>query len=283
MRKIHIYNNFNNGDVFFSRQIIDKVHKYFPSEIIIYHHKCTKGILKDISYIEEQDLNQFCIEEKTIFEVNGGDLYINTWYGQGNMKFFQQGGGTTLKTIYLITKNILTYLNFDEIFEENEMIYPIINYPHSFFFKNYRTYKILICNDDSLSGQSKNTNLDFLINTLSLKFPRFIFYVTKKMETFSRNVIFTDDIYLSRPNLLEISYISKHCNIIIGRASGPYSYSMTQENILDKYKTFISLSNDYLTGIWDSRFHKCNYYHLPESNINHITDRITNILFEKLK
>lgn len=283
MKQIHLYNNYNNGDVFFSRSIIEIIHNYFPSEKIIFHHKCPKGILKDFTYILENDLNEFCLDKNTIIENEDGDIYINTWYGQGNMKFFQQGGGTTLKTVYLIIKNILHYFNINESVEENENIYPKLMPHPSFFFQNLRTYKVLICNDESLSGQSRNTNLDPLINKLSYIFPNVIFYVTKKMDTINKNVIFTDDIYPYRPNLLEVSYISKYCNVIIGRSSGPYSYSMTQENILDKYKTFISLSNDYLTGIWDMRFHKCDYYHIPESNINHIIDKITNILFGKLR
>ena len=50
--------------------------------------------------------------------------------------------------------------------------------------------------------------------------------------------------------MLEISYISTFCDVIIGRASGPHCFTHTKENLLNTKKTFISICNNKNEGIW---------------------------------
>jgi hypothetical protein len=139
-------------------------------------------------------------------------------------------------------------------------------------------FKVLICNNNSLSGQSNNLNLDYLIDQVSELYPDITFYVTDKMSVNKSNVIFTSDITNALPDLLEISYISTKCNIIIGRGSGPYSFSILFENIKDESKTFLGLCENYLEGIWDTKYLKCKYYHNPSYDINNITNNLINII-----
>lgn len=279
----HLYNNFHNGDIFFSRPIIKMLQTSFPTDNFFFHHKCTKGILKDLDNILELDLNEYCNMQEKIKIYNNSDVYINTWYGQNNLEFFNRGGGTTLTTVYLILNYIKQNLNLNFNVEESVEIYPSINYKKlnlnlSPIENDYR-FKILICNDDSKSGQSHNTELDYMIGILTQNYNDATFYVTKKINLKKNNLIFTDDLFPNRPNLLEISNLSRFCNFIIGRSSGPYSYSMCKENILDPSKSFLSLTNIPITGIWDNRFHKCNYSYNSSSNIKIITSFINEKLY----
>jgi len=274
---INFYNNFANGDVHFSRFIIKSVVNFFPNSQINFLHNQKKGILKDYIFVTEKDLDNHCIQEDTVKIIND-QYYINTWYGQGyGMPFFIKGGGTTLKTISIISKNIFSFLNLNIHFDEL-LVYPSIDIENIKKPNIKDGFNVLICNNNCTSGQANNLNLDYMINTISEKYPHINFYITEKTNIIKNNVIYTSDITNCIPDLVEIGFISTKCNIIVGRASGPYSFSILKENILDENKSFFALCNDYIVGIWDDRFLKCNYYHTSSNDINHITNRLITII-----
>lgn len=266
--KIILYNNFHNGDIFFSRFIVNMILEKFPELKISYKHGQKKGLLRDYNNIVEEPLDNYCNMEDTV-KIVDSSLYINTWYGQDNRKIMQMGGGTTLETVNIIINNILNFINEKLTFNKVD-IYPSVYFSNLKIDYIPKYGNILICNDDSMSGQSNNIDLISTIIQLSKKYKNNIFYVTKKIDFYSDNIFYVDDIFQNRPNLLEISYISNYSSIIIGRCSGPYSFCMTKQNILDEHKTLIAICGDYLNGIWDRNFYKCNYLHLPTNNISEI-------------
>jgi len=268
----NFYNNFNNGDVHFSRTLIEILHKNFPNEVFIYRHKNKKGILKDIKYVNEMDLNEFCNNTTSITKF-GENIYINTWYSQENAKFSNIGGGCTLKTVKLIINNLLDYFKIKTELQNSE-IYPKINFENLNLPKIKEGKKILICNGLAKSGQSNNMDFSDMINKLSNYYPNVLFYVTDKFSTTNSNIIFTSEITNLSPDLLEIAYISTKCDVIIGRASGPYSFSMIRENILNETKIFIAACNIFLEGIWDDGIPNCKYIHYPGDNINDLFEII---------
>ena len=75
--------------------------------------------------------------------------------------------------------------------------------------------------------------------------------------------------------MLYISFISTKCDIIIGRASGPFCYCHVKENLLDKNKTFISLTHNEIEGVW---FKESNAKQIWTNNYdnNHIVNLINN-------
>ena len=46
-----------------------------------------------------------------------------------------------------------------------------------------------------------------------------------------------------RPDLIYMGYIARHCDLIIGRNSGPFTYCMTKENLIDSPKKFLSTTD----------------------------------------
>lgn len=277
--KIVLYNNFGNGDIFFSRAIINLIHKIFPNHVLIYKHSKEIGLLKDYDFILEESLDDFCNMEETIRVVDD-KLYINTWYGQNHRNFMAQGGGTSLRTIQLIIQNIQSYLNTNVPISEVD-IYPTVDYEKLKINFDLVKNSILICNDNAVSGQSNNMDLDPMILYLSKKYKDIMFYVTKKTNLFSENITYIDDLLTQRPNLLEVSYISNYSSIIIGRCSGPYSYCMTKENILDENKSLIALCGNYIIGIWSKDFFKCNYIHSYTGELSIVQNIIENEIERK--
>jgi hypothetical protein len=273
---INFYNNFNNGDIHFSRGLINLVKKTYPNYQYNFLHKNKKGILKDMSFINELDLNEKCAQNKGV-SFYDGEIYINTWYGQNDFIFLRQNGGCTLKTVMAISSYIFSQLNKTINFEE-ETLYPTVDFKNFTVPNTTKNFKILICNSESLSEQSNNVNLDHMIDVLSDLYPEITFYVTKKTEITKQNIIYTSDITNITPDLLEISYISTKCEIIVGRGSGPYSFSILLENIKDDRKTFVGLCNKYIEGIWDTRFLKCKYVHNSSGDIDNITKNLIEII-----
>lgn len=273
---INFYNNFNNGDVHFSRGLISLIRDNYPDYEYNFLHKNKKGLLKDLPYIKEIELDDKCVQNES---VNFYDdvIYINTWYGQNNFTFFRDGGGCTLKTVNIIIRHIFSRLNKTITFNE-ETLYPTIYFNQISLPEVKDGFKVLVCNNNSLSGQANNINLDHMINVVSDLYPEITFYVTDKININKSNIIFTSDITNNLPDLLEISYISTKCNIIIGRGSGPYSFSILYENIKDESKIFLGLCNDYIHGIWDTNYLKCKYYHNPINDINVITNNLIDII-----
>ena len=275
IKKIIFYNNFHNGDVHFSRGILKIVSNYFPDSEYFYLHKNKKGLLKDLTYITESDLDEYCDIEESVRFIDD-KIYINTWYGQNHRKYLNIGG-TTLLTIKLILENILNLLNKQHLIEDRDLL-------PSMEFENIKTpnvpkdFNVLICNNNSMSGQANNVNLNEMINIISENNPHIIFYVTDKINLNKQNIIYTSDITKNTPDLVEISYISTKCKIIVGRASGPYSFSITDTNLLDESKSFFALCNEYKTGIWDSNIANCKYYHGSYNNVDTITETIQNII-----
>jgi hypothetical protein len=273
---INFYNNYNNGDVHFSRTLIRLIKESYPDSKFNYLHKNKKGILEDLDFIEEMDLDYRCIENESV-SFYDDIVYINTWYGQSDFYFLKKNGGCTLKTVNDIVHNIFSKLNKKINFNE-EILYPSVDFSKINKPKINDGFNILICNNNSLSGQSNNINLDSMIDNLSELFPNITFYVTDKNNINKKNVIFTSDITNSSPDLLEISYLSTKCNIIVGRSSGPYSFSMIYENIKDNTKVFFGLCHEYIVGIWNTDYLNCKYYHNPGNDINEITNNLAEII-----
>ncbi len=273
---INFYNNFNNGDVHFSRTLISLIKDNYPDYEYNFLHKNKKGILKDLPYINEIDLDEKCVQDESVTFYDNS-IYINTWYGQNGFYFLRQGGGCTLKTANAIVHNIFSILNKTITFNE-ENLYPTIYFKQILLPEIKDGFNVLICNNNSLSGQANNINLDHMINVVSDLYPEITFYVTDKIGINKNNIIFTSDITNVSPDLLEISYISTKCNIIVGRGSGPYSFSILLENIKDESKTFLALCNTYLEGIWDTKHLKCKYYHNPSDDINNIKNNLIDII-----
>ena len=65
------------------------------------------------------------------------------------------------------------------------------------------------------------------------------------------------------------------CDIIVGRASGPYIFTLTEDNFYDETKTFISINDNMVEGlfyfdgkcrgVWSSDFTEKNVLNLIQN------------------
>lgn len=185
-------------------------------------------------------------------------LYLNLWIGCS--PFFKstvrhEGIGITRKSLQQQTIECIDFIkeNTDISIEypsefdvlpiriETERNQELISEFVSKTIGNYRK-RIFIPNGNVESGQTPQFNFGDEIRTLMLDNPDVAFIFTaKNFNKETDNVFFIDD-YFPVPNLKDMDVISKWCDVLITRASGPGCVVSTKQNYFDTSKTFISFT-----------------------------------------
>jgi len=279
---IILYNHFHNGDIFFSRPIINLLKNHF--NIDFYHNQNTPLFL-DIPEINEfkgipQNLKYTDHFIKTI--ENG---MINTWIGQPGY-INRINSGCSFENHMELTKEICDYFNI-KITNYDDCL-PEVNFENLPNFKLIEKimldYKqkfkkiVLISNGDVNSGQSPNFDFFPIIKNLSILNSDVLFIITKPVNEINKNIVNVEKITNTYPDLLYISQISTYCDIIVGRASGPYCFTQLKNNLLDSNKTYISFNNN----IDEARFYsnlKSKFVWSDNYEQENIIKTITNNLF----
>jgi hypothetical protein len=103
--------------------------------------------------------------------------------------------------------------------------------------------KIFASNGLAMSGQATNFPMTPIVSELARKHPDKIFILSNQEGNYSlpANAVYSKDI-IRKPggsDLNENSLLTTHCNVIVGRASGVFSYAWTQENMLQRKVKFV--------------------------------------------
>lgn len=280
---VYFFNNFHNGDIFYSKEfVIDIKNKIGQNHYYI--HSNDFSILKDTNI--QQIRKNLSNKNEISIEKNDKELYINTWIGQQQSKYLSTANsGCNLNTNYNMFCDIYKQLNIE--------INPIEYYIPSVDFEKVQTINIdnfiksskkyiLICNNAVWSGQSENFNFDPIIDYISTVYPDLIFIITNNTNLNKNNIFnFSNIVDISNNNLLEISYISTKCDVIIGRASGPFCFTHIKENINNSNKNFLGFSYGEAESKWVSD-NNCQAKQYWSNNFNEqsIMMNIKNILDE---
>jgi hypothetical protein len=253
VKNIIFFNEFHNGDIHMSREYVKDLMNIFSNEYnYYYYHTNSSKILKDINI---QHINS---KTNFIDLANNSFLVINTWINSDN-KFFN---GCNFVGYYNLMRQYYNLLNISQHLKPIEYYVPSINFKKynisniEKYFKNIKAPHVLFCNNVTLSGQVINFDMDTILISLADFYPDITFVVTNKLKLIcKKNVIYAEDIIDQEEenNLCEISYIATFCDSIIGRSSGPYSFSITKNTIFSK--KFICICNS-----WN------DCWYLPTSN-----------------
>ena len=251
---INIYNHFHNGDIFYARVLINAlIEKYNVN----FYHNLNTPLLSDIDGLTEIK------GVPPNFDIHWGDLNnknVNSWIGQQNMIFVNTSiPGCSFENYFTLVKQIVSHYGID-IKTDEHFYLPVVNYER---INNYEMINekmselkskyekiILLSNGNVNSGQSLNIDLSSLIINLANTNPNCLFLTTNDIQTGYDNIINTSVLTNTIPDLLQISLISTFCDVIVGRASGPYCFTHTKENLLNENKTYISFSYNPNEGVW---------------------------------
>ena len=288
--RIIFFNHFHRGDLFTHKEFIRHLKKLLPDANMEYWHFNHPKVNLDLSVPMTNTPHQ--LDRNVKFYDQGEVIAINTWIGVWG-DIFAKYGGVNLDSLYESWGEIFKKLKVVP-YDNKEMYLPTIDY--SFFntqnvdkfIQTRNTKRVLLCNGKPMSGQSFEGDMSEVINMFALQYPTIDFICTKKIPTTALNVFFTDDIISDvdvfiGPNpfwndratntcdLNEISYLSTHCNAIIGKNSGPFVFCETAQNLKDKNKVIVSFckgSNESMANNVDVH---CRYKHVTdhsEQNIN---------------
>lgn len=184
---------------------------------------------------------------------NNNVLFINTWVGAYKYHFKRHSNYGIIynKIIEDCFYNCKSFTALDLIRNPDAWWYiPQIDYcryptvaKSLNFIRACPGYKVLICNNDVHSEQSSMGDMSEVVNALAEMFPQIVFVVTKQFATTHSNIAFTNNIFQEDHDLVEISYLSHHCDLIVGKNSGAFTYSNTKNNLLNASKTFVCFSH----------------------------------------
>ena len=243
---LYFYNFWHNGDVHYSREFVKDIISKTKFDNYFYAHNNKFGLLKDIEKLKEIEFD--LIGDNKLNTLNcfkkNDDIFVNTWVGQMNMKYLTYG--ININSNYMIYNDIYKFLNIDLGDIKNYI--PQINFNYAnkknidLFFEN-KSKNILICNGKICSNQSTQQNFEPIIFKLAENFSNFNFIFTDNSDKiYANNIFYTDDIIgidiLKKTDLLEVSYLSTFCDIIIGKESGPFAFSTIEKNLMNDKKTW---------------------------------------------
>jgi hypothetical protein len=280
--KINLFNHFHYGDVFLSRIIINALKDEFD---ITYYHNLKSPLFIDLEFVNEINHIPTNLNINRSYFESG---FVNTWIGQKNMEYVTKiDKGCSFRNYIELLNDILLTLKIQK--KDVTELLPFVNFeklPNYFKIKNLVSnylvkFKklILISNGNVESRQSVNFNFTPIIDDLSSENPDTLFLLTQKVDLVKDNIIFTCDITETKPDLLDISFLSTFCDLIIGRSSGPYTCCLNKENILNKNKTFISFNNNEVeASYFNNEIIKCKFIW---SN-NYSTDNVKDIISKNL-
>lgn len=298
MNKIVFFNHFNKGDIFCARPFIEQIIKDLK-EInfeFYFYHQHGEYLLKDLDiiYLDLSRINNI-IDIRSPNFIDGDSIYINTWIGKYfNYEYYFCG--CNLRTLYhIMYSEIFCFLNeklnlnlklksIIEYFPSINYEYYNIHHINNFLF-NEKRKKILFCNGPALSGQCSEYNGDMsdIIIPLAKEYNNYVFIVTNRIyDHYLENIIYSGDIIKNNDlnDINEISYLSTQCETIIGRSSGPFTFSNVKENIFNKNKKFLCFGccpNDIYPHELNEKI-DCEYIFEIFSNVENLKNRIISIL-----
>lgn len=298
--KIIFFNHFHNGDIHVSRGFVRQIIRKLPNFSFFYTHRNPINLLADIPSLSCNNdvINQIKNEHLGFYTVND-TTYINTWYAQQNFRFMNRFGISMdcLYTMFDDTCKSLWNFSLADISSDVRDFFPTIDYSKfdiilaQSWVHAHQAKKIFVETGMALSGQAHNFAFTPIIANLAQKHQDKIFILSNKEGEYQlpNNVVYSSNIIQKTimSDLNENSYLSSHCDVIIGRASGAFTFAMTQENLFQRSPKFIAFCNlvpDSPNKFWlnelfrDSVHYSAQFIVTNESNTNNITNIIDNNL-----
>jgi len=257
--RILFFNNCNNGDNHYSRQFLRHISSSVGVDCAYSHFRCDR-ILADLPMrlvrVDTRPLHQ------ESFHLNGdGTLFVNTWVGHQNFKWFSPNG-CTLHNNYRMFSETCRSIGVS-LPSEVDCI-PTIDYKRLGLGTALPMMnRVLVSNGPCASGQAYNFDMGPVVEALAEKHPSCQFLVTDPFPTTKGNILDANKEAvppLGKSNLIELSHLSLSCPIIVGRGSGPFCFAHVRENLMDPNKTFIVFGNGAPEGHWATM----SDYGLPE-------------------
>jgi hypothetical protein len=302
--RICFYNHFHNGDLFANREFIKWAAEAWKNQCCYIHVNNSK-IYADLPVdpISLPDILKpnSCHYEKII--QTDDTIYVNTWIGcymawasKDDVIVTDPITGLNWITYYKMWMHICNKLN--ELLGTNvklpNNVEEFVGNPQSEFYvtKSFLETKIdlgqrnvLVSNGPALSGQSfQNHNMESWLTDLVQKYLHVQWIFTHPTSLIAPNVFYTSMIFDNRVcDLNEIGELSKYCEIIIGRNSGPFLFCNTRHTLYDVKKTFIATGRVRGDCFPAGLKLPCDYYWICDTDDAKTQSFVTTVIENKLE
>ena len=255
MNKITFFNHFHNGDLHISREFVRKImqraQSINPNITFSYAHTNDPGLLSDIPNLAYENLNSLGLNQFENLTNRSGTVFINTWYAQQNYRYMNIHG-MTLDCLYEAFNDSCKALwgfGLEDLSNDPSSFIPTIDYSKFYIHEaeawlaQHPQKKILVSNGQAMSGQATNFPMAPIISELAQIHQDKIFILSNQEGSsyLPPNVVYSKDI-IKKPtgsDLNENSFLTTFCDVIVGRASGAFSYAWTQQNMLQRKVKFV--------------------------------------------
>lgn len=297
--RVILFNHYHRGDLFTHKEFARHMKQQMPDSNFEYWHYNHPKVNLDLQIPLTNLPNK--LDNRIKFYEQGDVIGINTWIGVWD-EIFAKHGGVNLQSLYESWGAIFKKVGL-KLHDDSEMYLPQIDFS-LFNTKNIDAYiesndrkRILICNGKPMSNQSFESDMSDVVHKFAKQRPDIDFICTKKFNTKELNVLFTDDIiqdneqfftgvipfWFDKPtntcDLNEISYLSRKCDAIIGKNSGPFVFCETAVNLKDPTKTIVSFCRGPNESMANNVKVACNYKHVTdhsEESINKTFEWVIN-------
>lgn len=249
--KVCFSNEGHIGDLLLNLPFIDLLIKKYPENEYYQYNRGTVTIFDETLIRSVPGLietNEVC-----------GDINIFTWMCNEEYKDWVASDDYSFVDHFTVQK-----FYWEKIYEKHGFDVEIpddLGINHNFVitqeskdkietFSTRKTGKILIFNQKTRSGQADNQDyMSYLVRMANI-FPQHDFLYTNE-EDIDDNLILYDNLFYTpsifgelRCDIMQNSYISLFCDIILGRANGPFMFAaMHNSNVLNKNKLIIGQHN----------------------------------------
>jgi hypothetical protein len=144
------------------------------------------------------------------------------------------------------------------------------------------TKHVMVANNMVLSRQSANFDFNPVVSRLATRHKDIDIILTNRTDGIIQlsNVVYFNGI-IDGCDLNEVAYLSKYCMAIIGRSSGPYTFSMIKENLMDANKTFVCFCEGEAVARWYSGM-AANVYWSNKYDVDHVVTLVEKAISEHL-
>jgi hypothetical protein len=255
IKNLFFYNNWHNGDLHVSRGIVNYIVNVMkersPNMGFYYGHYNDPEILKDLPVIYDKNYLSYLNDKKhNCFFIRDESLFINTWYGVNNYLYYNSFG-PTFDCVFELMKAPANELGIDLTNVNIKDLMPVINFDKYdicnidlSFMKN--KINLYISNGEVYSQQISNHNMNLVISRLANEYKDINFILTNVVgnKLSSHNIYYTQDLIMKNNcDLNENAFISTKCDIIIGRASGTYTFALNTVNLFDRECKIVCISD----------------------------------------
>ncbi len=270
-RKIVFFNGHQNGDVANSRgvvnYIVEQLGENFEYFFVTQRHEDAIQFNTKVQVFRQSFSSILPFEilddiksshEKRLHYIIDDTIFLNLWIGCSPYYLDSRapkGHGITRKSLQYQAIECIDFIKENsgisiEYPTENDTLptrivtdrnSKLLSEFVSTITTNFRK-RIFIPNGNVESSQTPqftfgNEIQSVMKNNLDVAF----IYTAKNFGAETNNVFFIDD-YFHIPNLKDMDVISKWCEVLVTRASGPGCVVSTKENYFDRTKTFISFT-----------------------------------------